>query len=376
MTIPRALASLLLLLLGACGAAAQTDTPVRSERATFRVTAFATGLERPWGAAFLPDGTLLVTERPGRLRLVGRDGRVSDPIAGLPPVEAAGQGGLLDIAVTPEFATSREVMFCAAASAEDGVLTRLFRARLAPDGRRLEDVRTVIDAAPGQKSGRQHFGCRIVFGRDGTIFLSTGERGERQRSQQLGDLAGKVLRLTREGRPAPGNPLAGRAGARPEIYSYGHRNPQGLALNPATGALWLSEFGPRGGDEINLVRPGANYGWPVVSHGREYYGPRISDRTEAPGIEAPLHVWTPSVSPSGIAFYAGDAFPAWRGSLFVAALNTPGLVRLTTEGDRVTGEERLLWGMARMRHVVIGPDGRVYILTDETNGRILRLDPA
>ncbi|HYF09650.1 MAG TPA: PQQ-dependent sugar dehydrogenase [Acetobacteraceae bacterium] len=372
----RALPALLLPLLAACGAAAQNDAPVRSERASFRVTAFASGLERPWGAAFLPDGSLLVTERPGRMRLVSRDGRVSAPLGGVPAVEAAGQGGLHDVQVAPDFATTREVLFCSASLGEGGALTRLHRARLAPDGQGLQEARTLLDAAPGQAQGRQHFGCRIVFGRDGFVYLSTGERGERQRSQLLGDLAGKVLRLTRDGRPAPGNPFAGRAGARPEIFSYGHRNPQGLALNPSTGGLWLAEMGPRGGDEVNLVRPGANYGWPVVTHGREYFGPRISDRTEAPGIENALHVWTPSVSPSGIAFYQGDAFPGWRGSLFIAALNSPGLVRLSTEGDRVTGEERLLWGLARMRHVVVGPDGRVYILTDETNGRILRLDPA
>lgn len=371
----RLLAALLLLPIAACGAAAQGDAPVRSERATFRVTTFAGGLDRPWGAAFLPDGSLLVTERPGRMRLVGRDGAVSAPLGGVPPVEASGQGGLLDVALAPDFATSREIVFCAAAIAEGGALTRLFRARLSADGRGLEQLRTLLDATPTQASGRQHFGCRIVFDREGFLFVTTGERGERNRSQRLDDLAGKVLRLTRDGRPAPGNPFIGRAGARPEIWSYGHRNPQGFAFQPGTGTLFSAEFGPRGGDEINVIRPGANYGWPVVSHGREYYGPRISDRTEAPGIEAPRHVWVPSVSPSGIAFHRGEAFPGWRGSLFVAALNSPGLVRLTVEGERVTGEERLLWGMARMRHVVVAPDGRVYILTDETNGRILRLDP-
>lgn len=372
---PRLLSPLIALLLAAPAALAQSDAPIRSERASFRATTFATGLERPWGAAFLPDGALLVTERPGRMRIVGRDGRVSAPLGGVPAVEAAGQGGLLDVTLAPDFSTSREIFFCAAAQAESGVLTRLFRARVTPDARALEEVRTLLDATPGQASGRQHFGCRIAFGRDGFLYLSTGERGERNRSQRLDDLAGKVLRLTREGRPAPRNPFAERVGARPEIFSYGHRNPQGLAVNPATGGLWLSEFGPRGGDEINLVRPGANYGWPIVTHGREYWGPRIADLTEAPGIENALHVWTPSVSPSGIAFYRGDAFPSWRDSLFVAALNPPGLVRLSTDGDRVTGEERLLWGMVRMRHVVIGPDGLVYILTDETQGRILRLQP-
>ena len=376
MTPRRRLPVFLLLSLAACQAAAQPDAPIRSERATFRVTTFATGLVNPWGATFLPDGSLLVTERPGRLRLVARDGALSAPLAGVPPVVAASQGGLLDVQAAPDFGTTREVYFCGAGMAEGGALTRLFRARLSPDGRGLEDVRTLLDATPAQATGRQHYGCRIAFGRDGFLFVSTGERNDRARAQRLDDLAGKVLRLTRDGQPAPGNPFLGRADARPEIYSYGHRNPQGLAINPGTGTLFEAEFGPRGGDEINVIRPGANYGWPVVSHGREYHGPRISDRPDAPGIESPAHVWVPSVSPSGIAFYRGDAFPGWRGSLLVAALNTPGLVRLTTEGDRVTGEERMLTGLVRMRQVVVGPDGRVYILTDESDGRILRLDPA
>ncbi len=375
MILRRILPTFFLSSLAACQAAAQPEAPVRSERVTFRVTTFARGLDHPWGAAFLPDGTLLVTERPGRMRLVARDGTVSAPLAGVPPVVAAGQGGLLDVQAAPDFTGTREIFFCAAGMAEGGVLTRLFRARLSPDGSGVEDVRTLLDAGPPQADGRQHYGCRIAFGRDGLLFVSTGERNDRTRAQRLNDLAGKVLRLTRDGQPAPGNPFLGRADARPEIYSYGHRNPQGLAIQPETGTLFEAEFGPRGGDEINVIRSGANYGWPVVSHGREYHGPRISDRTEAPGIESPRHVWVPSVSPSGIAFYRGDAFPGWRGSLFVAALNTPGLVRLTVQGDRVTGEERMLTGMIRMRHVVVGPDGRVYILTDESDGRILRLDP-
>lgn len=352
------------------------ETVVQAESARFRVVAFATGLDHPWGAAFLPDGRMLVTERPGRMRLVARDGSLSAPIGGMPEVEARGQGGLLDVQLAPDFAATREVFFTAAALTEQGALTRLLRGRLSTDGTRMDDVRVLLDATPAQADGRQHYGSRIAFGQDGLLFLSTGERNDRSRAQKLNDLAGKVLRLTRDGGPAPGNPFIGRGGARPEIYSYGHRNPQGLAIQPGTGALFEAEFGPRGGDEINIIRAGANYGWPVVSHGREYHGPRISDRTEAPGIEPPRHVWVPSVSPSGIAFCQGDAFPAWRGSLLVAALNTPGLVRLTVQGDRVTGEERLLWGMLRLRHVVVGPDGRVYLLVDQSNGRILRLDPA
>jgi len=366
---------LLALALLAAPAAAE-EPPVVSERATFRVVTFAAGLEHPWGAAFLPDGSLLVTERPGRLRRITPDGRVSAPLAGVPQVEAAGQGGLLDIALAPDFARSREVFLCHAAAVPGGVLTRLVTARLSPANDALTGVRRLLDATPPQASGRLHFGCRIVFGGDGHLYLSTGERNERARAQRLDDLAGKILRLTRDGRPPADNPFVGRDGARPEIWSLGHRNPQGLALNPWTGSLWEAEFGPRGGDEVNIIRRGANYGWPLVSHGREYWGPRISREVSAPGLEDPVHVFSPPVSPSGIAFYDGAAFPGWRGSLFVAALNTPGLVRLSTEGDRVVGEERLLTGRWRIRHVVVGPDGRPYLLTDEAEGRILRLDPA
>ena len=367
--------ALIALMLLATPAAAQ-DAPIRSERASFRVTSFATGLQHPWGAVFLPDGSMLVTERPGRLRRITPDGRVSAPLAGVPQVEAAGQGGLLDIALAPDFARSREVFLCQAAAVEGGALTRLVTARLAPGNDGLTGLRRLLDAAPAQSSGRLHYGCRIAFGRDGHLYLSTGERNERARAQRLDDLAGKVIRLTRDGRVPEDNPFTGRQGVRPEIWSYGHRHPQGLAVNPWTGSLWEAEFGPRGGDEINIIRRGANYGWPVVSHGREYWGPRISRETAAQGIADPIHVWVPSVSPSGIAFYDGAAFPGWRGSLFVAALNEPGLVRLSTEGDRVTGEERLLMGLARMRQVAVGPDGRVYLLTDSPQGAVLRLDPA
>ena len=358
--------------------AQQAAAPVASEQAQFRVTAFAEGLERPWGGAFLPDGRLLVTERPGRLRLVGRDGIVSKPLGGVPAVEARGQGGLLDIALAPDFATTREVYLCQAALVQGGALTRLVRARLAPDASALEEARPILDATPAQESGRNHYGCRIAFGpRDGALFLSTGERFEtEQRAQRLNDLGGKVLRLARDGSPLPDNPFAGRSGARPEIFTLGHRNPQGLAFNPWTGSLWQAEFGPRGGDEVNVLRAGANYGWPVISYGRTYVGAlQIGEGTAKPGMEQPVRHWVPSVSPSGIAFYTGEAFPGWRGSLFLAALNPPQLVRLSTEGDRVTGEERLLPGLARFRHVIQGPEGFLYILTDEREGRVLRLEP-
>ncbi|TCZ52905.1 PQQ-dependent sugar dehydrogenase [Roseicella aquatilis] len=358
----------LLLLLGTGSALAQP--------AAFRVTEFATGLEHPWGAAFLPDGGLLVTERPGRLRLVGREGQVSPPLAGVPAVEAQGQGGLLDIALAPDFARTREVYLCQAALVQGGALTRLLRARLSPDAAALEEATPILDATPPQAQGRNHYGCRIAFGPDGALYLSTGDRYvTKMRAQRLDDLGGKVLRLARNGAALADNPFANRPGARAEIFTHGHRNPQGLAFNPWTGSLWEAEFGPRGGDEINILRPGRNYGWPVVTHGIDYDGSKIGEGASRPDMEQPIHVWVPSVSPSGIAFYTGAAFPAWRGSLFVAALNPPGLVRLTTEGDRVTGEERLPWNQGRLRDVLQGPDGLLYLLTDQARGRVLRLEP-
>jgi glucose/arabinose dehydrogenase len=371
----RHLPLLLAALLLAAPAAAQEVH--RSQAAAFHVQTFATGFTNGWGLAFLPDGRALLPERPGGLRLITREGAVSPRLAGTPEVVAQGQGGLLGIALAPDFATSREVWLCGSGAAPGGALTRLWSARLSADATRLEGLRTVLDAAPAQARATHHFGCRIAFGPDGHVYLSTGDRNEdRMRSQRLTDLAGKVIRIARDGSAPRDNPFAGRADARAEIWSTGHRHPQGLAFQPGTGRLFLSEFGPRGGDEINVVLPGRNYGWPVVTHGREYWGGGISRETSAPGMQDPAHVWVPSVSPSGIAFYTGEAFPAWRGNLFVAALNTPGLLRLTVDGARVTGEERLLWGRMRFRDVVSGPDGFLYIVTDEREGRILRLAPA
>ncbi|MFH5923466.1 PQQ-dependent sugar dehydrogenase [Roseomonas xinghualingensis] len=373
----RLLALLLGMGLAACAAGSvSAQDVVRSERASFRVRDFATGLEHPWGAAFLPDGRLLVTERPGRLRIIGRDGGVSAPLAGVPEVVVQRQAGLLDVALAPDFEQTRQIYLCQAASVPDGTLTRLVTARLSADATRLEGLTTLLDATPAQSSGWNHYGCRIAFGRDGKLYLSTGDRySDKMRSQELDDLAGKVLRLERDGRPAEGNPFLGREGARAEIFTYGHRNPQGLAVNPATGSLIEIEFGARGGDEVNLLRRGANYGWPLVSYGRDYNGSAIgTGQASAPGIEEPLRHWTPAVSPSGGNFYTGAAFPGWRGNLFLAALSPPGLVRLTMDGDRVVGEERLLWGQTRFRHVLPGPDGFLYILTDEARGRVLRLE--
>ncbi|MCQ4160727.1 PQQ-dependent sugar dehydrogenase [Roseomonas sp. GC11] len=370
-----------LVLMAALPAAAQ---PVQeSAAARFRAVPFAHGLEHPWGGAFLPDGRLLVTERPGRLRLVARDGSLSPPLSGVPAVAAAGQGGLLDLQLAPDFAETRELYFCQAATLPGGAtLTRLVRARLAADARGLDAVRPILDATPGQP-GNGHYGCRIAFGGDGKLYLSTGDRQTSPaRAQAPQDLAGKLLRLERDGRPAEGNPFfssapEGRAqeGMRPEIFALGLRNPQGLAVHPATGAVWSIEMGPRGGDEVNLPRPGDNLGWPEVGHGTAYGGAPIHASPSRPGLRDPLRVWTPSVSPSGATFYTGEAFPGWQGDLFLAALSGAGLLRLTVDAAGVTGEERLLWGQQRLRHVLQGPDGLLYLLTDEARGRILRLEP-
>ncbi|MBY0336330.1 MAG: PQQ-dependent sugar dehydrogenase [Acetobacteraceae bacterium] len=381
MTLPRRLALALPL---AAPALARAQDLQRSTRGAFRARAWAEGLDRPWGGGFLPDGRLLVSERPGRLRLVTPDGRVSAPLAGVPAVEAAGQGGLLDIQPAPDFPRTREVLFVSSVvvqqGSEAGALTRLWRARLSADGTALEAVQPMLDCAPAQARGRLHFGGRLAFSPDGRfVFLTTGDRNEtRERAQRLDDLAGKVIRLTRDGQVPADNPFVGRSGARPEIWSFGHRNPQGIAFQPGTGMLMLAEFGPRGGDELNLVEPGRNYGWPNVSYGREYWGGSIAGgRTSGPGITEPLRHWTPSVSPSGIAFAPQNAaLPGWRGSLFLACLNPPGLVRLEMDGPRVTAEERLLEGKARFRQVIFAPDGALLILTDEARGAIWRVEAA
>jgi len=368
------LAAPALLLLRPASGGAQL---IRTGSGDFRLSVLAEGLENPWGGGFLPDGRLVVSERPGRVRLVSPEGRVSAPLAGVPPVEAERQGGLLDIQPAPDFARTQEVFFAQAALLEGGALTRLCRARLSESG--LTDVTPVLDCTPAQSRGRLHYGGRIAFAPDGAhIFLTTGDRNvDRQRSQRLDDLAGKIIRLTRQGRIPVDNPFVNRPGARGEIWSYGHRNPQGIGFNPATGTLFSVEFGPRGGDELNLIRPGLNYGWPEVTYGREYWGPAIAGgRTEGPGFEPPLRHWTPSISPSGMAFAPANAPAPWRGSLFLGCLNPMGLLRLPMQGDRPGQEERLLWDEFRIRQPLFAPDGALLMLTDHGDGRIMRLAPA
>jgi len=365
-----AILAALLWASAAAGAFAQTHS---SEQHQFRVTTLVAGLEHPWGLAFLPNGDLLITERPGRLRLV-RDGVLeSAPVAGAPKAAASGQGGLLDVALHPRFAENRLVYLSYAGRGAGGLGTEVARARFVD--RRLVDLETIYAVEPKSGGGR-HFGSRLAFGRDGLLYVTAGERGSRDRAQDLGDPAGAVLRLTEDGAPAPGNPFVGRKDARPEIFTYGHRNPQGLAMHPETGEIWAVEHGPRGGDELNLIAAGTNYGWPVITHGRSYAGFKIGEGNAKPGMAQPQRYWVPSISPSGLAFYTGEAFPEWRGNLFLGALSGQALVRLELDGAKVVHEERLLEELdERIRDVRQGPDGRLYLLTDSSRGALLRLDP-
>jgi glucose/arabinose dehydrogenase len=354
--------------------AASVPAPVSG---ALRVQTVATGLEHPWALAFLPEGGYLVTERPGRMRIVDEQGRLGPALEGLPEVAVRGQGGLLDLALDTGFERNRTLYFCFSEPAEGGTnSTALARARLPAGSARLEDVRVIFSQQP-RVASPLHFGCRIVQMPDGHLVLALGERYHRmQEAQKLDNHLGKVVRLTSEGAPAPGNPWIGRAGARPEIWSYGHRNPQGATLGP-DGRLWMHEHGPQGGDEINLPLPGRNYGWPVVTFGEQYGGGPVGEGiTAKPGMEPPLYHWTPSIAPSGMAFLTSDRYgAAWRGNLFVGSLKFSQLVRLELAGARVVREHRLDGVGERVRDVRLGPDGLLYLLTDSPKGRLLRVVP-
>ncbi|WP_291298911.1 PQQ-dependent sugar dehydrogenase [Elioraea sp.] len=367
------LLALPLALAAAAASAPASAEVVTSERATFRVSVIAGGLENPWGLAVLPDGQKLVTERPGRVRLVGTDGRVSAPLAGTPATVAARQGGMLDVILHPRFAENRFVYLCHVTEGQGGTSSTITRVTFA--GERFSDARTIFSVTPRVSNGL-HFGCRMAFGRDGMLYAGFGDRFQMNRSQDLADLNGKIIRVTEDGAIPADNPFVGRAGARGEIWSWGHRNIQGLLVDPGTGALWAHEHGPQGGDEVNLVMRGANYGWPRATHGVNYGGSTITENRSLPGMTDPLHVWVPSIAPSGFAAVTGPAFPGWQGSLLVGALRDRTLVRLTREGDRIVAEERIAMFGERIRDVRVGPDGRVYVLTDSREGAIWRLDPA
>jgi glucose/arabinose dehydrogenase len=363
------------LVLGLCVPAGVVAQVHRSQEHAFRVVKIVQGLEHPWGLAFLPDGRMLVTERPGRLRVVHDGKLLPQPVAGLPPIAAVGQGGLLDVALHPRFAENHLVYLSYVARGQGGVGTEVARGRLA--GNRLEKVGVLFRQQPKSGGGR-HFGSRLVFDREGYLYITLGDRGEMERAQRPDDHAGSVIRLHDDGRVPADNPFRGRPGWKPEKYTLGNRNMQGAALHPETGRLWTHEHGPQGGDEVNVMRAGANYGWPVITYGVNYgIGTRIGEGTSKAGMEQPLHYWVPSIAPSGMAFYTGDRFPRWHGDLFVGALRDQLLVRLKLDGEKIVREERMLEGvLGRFRDVRTGPDGFLYLLTDESSGVLARLEPA
>ena len=351
--------------------APRSPTPA-SREGMLHVETVAHGLEHPWALAFLPDGRILVTERPGRLRLVGPRGELSEPLEGVPPVQARGQGGLLDVKLDPRFTDNRLVYLSYAEPGEDGTAgTAVARGRLADS--RLEHVE-VIYRQP-KVNGENHFGGRLVFARDNTLFVTQGDRGDyRDKAQDLSSGLGKIVRLNLDGTVPRDNPFVGLAGARPEIWSYGHRNVQAAAVHPDTGQLWTVEHGAQGGDELNHPEAGKNYGWPVITYGVDYGGANIGEGTVKAGMEQPVYYWDPVIAPSGMAFYTGDAFPGWKGSILIGSLKPGLLVRLTLKDDKVVHEERYLGDLReRIREVQQGPDGLLYLLTDNSNGRVLRL---
>ncbi|PLC07390.1 hypothetical protein CY658_10560 [Variovorax sp. RO1] len=362
-----------LVVLAGCGLAGAALAQVRTETVT-------SGLENPWGVAFLPEGRFVVTEKPGRMRLVAADGKLGAPIQGLPPVAAGGQGGLLDVLADSGFAQNRTLYFCYSepeASGGSANSTALARARLSADGTKLEALKVIFSQKP-KVASRAHFGCRIVEARDGNLFLTLGDRFSRKDdAQTLDNHHGKVVRIAKDGSVPKDNPFVGKAGALPEIWSYGHRNGQGAALAP-DGRFWMTEHGPQGGDEINIPRAGVNHGWPVITYGENYGGGKIGEGiTRKDGMEQPLHYWVPSIAPSGMAFLTSDRYGAgWKGNLFVGSLKFGYLDRIELKDDKVVAEHKLLAdGRARIRDVKQGPDGLLYVLTDESDGKLLRLRP-
>ncbi len=341
-----------------------------------KTATIAQGLENPWALAFLPEGRFLVTERGGRMRVVQPDGKVGAPLAGLPEVAAGGQGGLLDVVLDSGFAANRQFFFCFSEPGGGGNSTAIARARLSSDSTRLEDVKVIFSQKP-KFASTAHFGCRIVEDRAGMLFLTLGDRFSRKDdAQTLDNHHGKVLRLTKEGAPAPGNPFIGRGGALPEIYSYGHRNSQGATLAP-DGSLWMHEHGPQGGDEVNVPQPGRNYGWPVITYGENYGGGKIGEGvTSRAGMEQPLHYWVPSIAPSGMVFLTSDRYgAAMKGKLLVGSLKFGHVAQLEIAAGKVVREQKVAEGLGRVRDVRQGPDGLIYLVTDARDGKLIRLVP-
>ena len=353
------------------------DTSFASSAGQLEVQTVARGLAHPWSLAFLPDGRMLVTERPGRMRIVTTEGQLSPPLKGVPEVWASGQGGLHDVIIDKSYAQNRTIYFCFAERTGGGGRTVVTRAKLDDRNGRLDDVKSIF-RQEGPLSSGNHYGCRIAQASDGNLFVTLGDHfSYRDEAQNLGNHLGKLIRITPDGSAPTDNPFVGRDGARPEIWSYGHRNEQGLAINPATGDVWETEHGPRGGDEVNIAGKGKNYGWPVIGYGIDYSGAKIHESSAKAGMEQPIKYWVPSIAPSGMTFYTAKLFPKWTGSLFTGALAGKMLVRLSLNGNAVTGEERLLQNLnERIREVRQGPDGALWLLTDSSAGRILRVSPA
>ena len=345
-----------------------------SEKVRFRVVPLVSGLVHPWSLVFLPDGDLLITERPGRLRVVRHGRLLEEPIAGVPVVASTGQGGLLDVVLHPNFATNRLLCLAYSRRDSDGSGTAINCSELVGD--RLVNSREIFAAEPSLRGGK-HFGCRLVFDVNGNLYATLGDRGIRALAQALSSHPGSVIRIDLSGDALADNPFVHQEDAQPEIFTYGNRNPQGLAWQPQTGALWMHEHGPRGGDELNQVIAGTNYGWPVISYGKEYWSRKaVGEGTHKIGMAQPVHYWVPSIAPSGMAFYSGSRFPQWQGNLFIGSLKFGELVRLEINASQVIHEERLLNGdFGRIRDVRLGPDELIYLLTDAPNGQLLRLEP-
>lgn len=372
------------LIAGLAGAvfaispALSQTTTFKSDSGSIQVETIAKGLSNPWALAFLPDGRMLITERTGQLRLLNRDGKLSPPLAGVPKVASAGQGGLLDVIIDRNFVQNHTIYFCYSDPVGGGAQTALARAELdAGATPKLANVKRIFQQEGPPSNGR-HFGCRIVQARDGNLFLTTGDHGNAQKeAQNLTNHIGKIIRIAPDGSVPKDNPFVGKQGAKPEIWSYGHRNGQGAFLHPVSGKLWMNEHGPRGGDEINIPEAGRNYGWPVIGFGIDYSGAKIHEGTHKAGMEQPIVQWTPVIAPSGMAFYEGGLFPAWKGNVFVGGLSTRILVRLEVDGEKIVREERLLRDLnERIRDVRVGPDGALWLLTDNSSGRLLRMTPA
>jgi glucose/arabinose dehydrogenase len=373
-----------LLGLLACPSAAQNrageplegpvaPTPVTQAATGWKPVEVVSGLMHPWAIAWLPDGSALITERPGRLRLLNPDNTLyPDPIEGVPEVLAERQGGLMDVILHPQFEKNRLVYLSYSHGTNRANHTRIARGRL--DGHALKDVEVLFTTEPA-KSGGFHFGCRMLFMPDGSLLFTVGEGNMKTPAQDMGSHWGKILRILDDGSPATDNPFQARVDAAQEIYSYGHRNPQGLAIHPETGQVYSTEHGPMGGDELNLIEPGKNYGWPEVTYGYEYHGPRVSEHTALPGMADPIVNWTPSIAASGLAFYTGDRFPEWKGDLFAGGLFLRQVRRVMFEDGKVVGDQTLQFDK-RIRDVRQGPDGYLYVLTDERNGQLLRIEPA